>query len=62
MREGERQNERVCATDVTVRRCIDVMYLYAESETNICVIIFVTPSPLPLHVFVKHLELLRIGV
>ena len=51
----------MCATDVTVRRCID-MYNYAESERNIYVIIFVTTSPLLLHDLVTHLQLLRVGV
>ena len=61
-REGERsrEGESVCKTDVILRRCIDVHY--AKFERNICVIIFVTPSTLPLNVFVKRLELLRIGV
>ena len=35
----------MCATDVTVRRCIDV--IYAEPERNFCVIVFVTPSHPP---------------
>ena len=56
-REGERERERVCnGCDRAL------MYNYSESEKNICVIIFVTPFPLPLHDLVKRLELLRIGV
>ena len=38
------------------------MYYYAESERNICVIIFVGPFPSPHHDLVKRFELLRIGV
>ncbi|WP_419627779.1 hypothetical protein, partial [Thiolapillus sp.] len=38
----------MCKTDVILRRCIDVHY--AKFERNICVIIFVTPSTLPLHI------------
>ena len=44
-------------------KCVDVVMCdYTESERNICVIIFVAMSPLPLHELVKHLELLRIGI
>ena len=49
-RERERERERCdCATDV-------LMYMYAGFKRKICVIIFVTPSPLPLHVFYKALR------
>ena len=57
------KGERECVCVQQVWLCVDVlMYNYVESERNICVLIFVTPSPLLLHDIVKHLELLRIGV
>ena len=55
--EGEREVE--CVQWMWL--CVDVlMYNYVESERNICVIVFLTPSPLLLHNLVKCWELLRI--
>ena len=36
----------VLATDVTMRRCIDIYYMQ-KFERNICITLFVTPSPAP---------------
>ena len=60
-RDSELKGGRECVQRIGL--CVDVlMYNYAESERNICVIIFVTLSPLLLLDLVKHLELLRTGV
>ena len=59
-RGTQREGQRVCAMDVTVRYVL--MYNYVESERNICVIILLPCPPLLLHDLVKRLKLLRIGV
>ena len=58
-RGRERERERECVQQMWL--CVDVliMYTYAEFERNICVIIFVTPFPLPLQVFVERSALLK---
>ena len=38
---GEREGERVCATDMFD----ELMYIYAQSERNLCIIIFSLGPP-----------------
>ena len=63
--EGEKEErggggEKVCATDVTVRWCIDVHFTRVW-EKHLCNYFFVLLPcpPFPLHVFVKCVELLK---
>ena len=59
---GVRERERECVQQIWLCFVVWSMYIYAESERNICVIILLPHSPLLLHDLVKRLELLRIGV